>query len=191
MTEVRDWQKDKETVTYLKSWILDPGGTEDAAAFYTIEDHVFTDVKADGMLFKDARLLNDAFNALEYYHQQYAVEKERAHRLNNELELAYYEVEKLQEEYFRLDEEAAKDYDELVATKERAGKAKELLWDALGSLVLIAGPKNEHVKRIRDGIRSIYPLEKEGKSPIKCLDDEDMQASQAFITRAMKEEEAK
>ncbi|MCM3701453.1 hypothetical protein [Paenibacillus macerans] len=48
-----------------------------------------------------------------------------------------------------------------AAEKERADKAKELLWDALGSLVLIAGPNNQHVKRIRDGIRSIYPLEKE------------------------------
>lgn len=162
MTEVRDWQKDKDRLE------------RDYNTFLTVRDYNMAPIEI-GL----------------HWLQQYAAEKERADRLNNELELAYYEVEKLQEEYFRLDEEAAKDYDELVATKERAGKAKELLWDALGSLVLIAGPKNEHVKRIRDGIRSIYPLEKEGKSPIKCLDDEDMQTSQAFITRAMKEEEAK
>jgi len=86
MSDNRDWQKDKETIKYLQSWRLDPGGTEDAAAFYTIEDHVYTDIKADGMLLEDAWLLNDAFLALEHYHKQYAAEKGRADK-ESELQL--------------------------------------------------------------------------------------------------------
>jgi hypothetical protein len=78
----RDWQKDMETIKQLQSWRLDPGGTEDGAAFYTIEeDGIQTEVKADNMLINDAWILNDAFLALEYYHKQSAAEKERADKL--------------------------------------------------------------------------------------------------------------
>ncbi|PAD72848.1 hypothetical protein [Paenibacillus campinasensis] len=83
----RDLKKDMETIKYLQSWRLDPGGVEDGAAFYTIEeDGIQTEIKADNMLDEDAWKLNDAFLALEYYHRQYAAEKERADKLEMNLE---------------------------------------------------------------------------------------------------------
>lgn len=46
-----------------------------------------------------------------------------------------------------------------AAEKERAEKARQLLYDAIGSLVFSTGPNNEHVKRITDRFKSLYPKE--------------------------------
>lgn len=46
-----------------------------------------------------------------------------------------------------------------AAEKERAEKARQLLYDAIGSLVFSTGPNNEHVKRITERFKSLYPKE--------------------------------
>ncbi|MYX21969.1 hypothetical protein GTY77_18165 [Streptomyces sp. SID8380] len=106
-----------ETIRQLQSWRLDPGGIEDGASFYTIEeDGIQTEIKADNMFGEDAWLLNDTFLALEYYHQQYAAEKERGDGLQEELDDLSYK-------YDDLSEHSLKRKFELAEEKERANMA--------------------------------------------------------------------
>ncbi|GIO63558.1 hypothetical protein [Paenibacillus cineris] len=141
MSDNRDWQKDKETIKYLQSWRLDPGGTEDSAAFYTIENDVYTDTKADGMLLEDARTLNDAFLALEHYHKQYAVEKAQA-------------------DYWR--EATRQGNIELEAAEAREQKLKEAIKKSLTLYHYDGFSDEEAVEAIRDELEavmaSLYPV---------------------------------
>lgn len=68
-------------------------------------------------------------------------------------------------EYTRSEQKKALEYWmlEIKAKRERVEKSKELLEDALGCMIMFTGVDNEHVKRIAEGIRSIYPRSEENK----------------------------
>jgi hypothetical protein len=85
-TPSRDWQKDMEIAEQLKLWDVDPGGEEDGAAFYTMDaDGIYTTVRADNMLGKDAELLHEALYALPYWLQEAKKQFDLAEELNNEV----------------------------------------------------------------------------------------------------------
>lgn len=100
--------------------------------------------------------------AYRYWQDQATAEKERADRLESELETAYNEVEKLQKEYARLDETAASDYDQLTAAEAREKKLREAIEQAL-SWTWDCGENNmfEVISILQS---AIHPLEKEGET---------------------------
>jgi len=118
--DTRDWQKDMDIASKLQTWDVDPGGVEDAAAFYTLdEDGIYTTIRADGMLGEDAEMLEESIAALPYWLQQYAQEANEVCFWKGEAQKAQREVHVL-----TMQNEDLKSL--YAAEKERADKAEAL-----------------------------------------------------------------
>ncbi len=105
--------------------------------------------------------VEDIEEILKYWLQQYATEKERADRLESELETAYNEVEKLQREYAHLDETSANDYDQLTAAEAREKKLREAIEEEVKCHILLGTYKR--ADELRELLASLYPKEEESK----------------------------
>lgn len=144
--QVRDWQEDMKLGERADNWEYLPR-FEDCGDIEENGDTIATDVGTSHV--KD---ILDSFNALKYWLQQYAAEKERA----DAWERSYYALQREYAEYVTMHED---DYTLLKAAEAREEKLKELIYDALGCLIIATGQDDEHVKRIVKGFRALYPEE--------------------------------
>ena len=92
-----------------------------------------------------------------YWLQQYAAEKVRADIAESAYQGLQEDVVTIGEYQSLLDKHTARTK-AYWAEKERAEKAKDLLIDAVGCVVMFSSGGNHHVKRLNGEIRALYPV---------------------------------
>lgn len=129
--QVRDWQEDMKMCEKAspEPWRVEQ--LEYMGNRGMIQETVIDGVTSEIYNEEDARFIAEAREALPHWLQQYAVWKAKAY----EAEVKAHEAES------------------------REKKFRELINDAIGSMVMLSNPENKHVKRILEGYTSLYPKE--------------------------------